>query len=80
MHIFLAKPDLAKCPKCGISVLPHTLCRNCGYYKGKEYINVLEKLNKKERKLKEKEIAAKEAAEQKPGKEGGLSWENMSKK
>lgn len=79
MHIFLAKPTTAKCPKCGHFVLPHTLCQNCGCYKGVEYINVLEKLNKKERKQREKEMAAKEAQGQKSNKEG-LSWEGMSKK
>jgi len=36
--------------------LPHTACKNCGYYKGKEVVNVLGKLTKKEKKLREKEI------------------------
>ena len=80
MHIFVKKPTIAKCQKCGVFVLSHTVCQNCGYYKGVEYINVLEKLNKKERKLREKEMAAKEAAEQKQGGKEGLSWEGLSKK
>jgi len=79
MHIFAKAPTLSKCPKCGQPALPHTACFNCGYYKGREVIDVLKKLNKKERKQKEKEIAAKEkgekAAEKKP-----LSWERLSKK
>ena len=79
MHIFAKAPTLSKCPKCGKPQLPHTACFNCGYYKGREVIDVLKKLNKKERKQKEKEIAAKEkgekAAEKKP-----LSWERLSKK
>lgn len=33
------------------------MCSNCGFYKGKEIVNVLTKLDKKERKKKEKELA-----------------------
>lgn len=84
MHIFLANPLKAACPKCGKAVLPHTVCHNCGYYKGVEVIDVLKKLNKKEKKLKKKEMAAKEmpaSAKATAGKEEkSLSWENLSKK
>lgn len=76
-HIFLKKPALTKCPKCGSFILPHIVCPNCGYYKGNEVINVLEKLTKKERKQREKEMKAKETEEKenKP-----LSMEKLSKK
>ena len=78
MHIFIKQPSPAKCPKCGKPVLAHTVCFNCGFYKGMEVIDVLKKLNKKERKQKEKELTAKEkeekATEKKP-----LSWEGLSK-
>jgi large subunit ribosomal protein L32 len=80
MHIFLKAPTLAKCPKCGKPVLPHTVCQNCGYYKGVEVIDVLEKLTKKERKKREREMKAKEAEEKKEGKERPLSWEELSRK
>jgi large subunit ribosomal protein L32 len=81
MHLFLKEPVLAVCQKCGKPVFPHTVCRFCGYYKGREVVNVFEKLEKKERKLREKEIKAKEEAEKKEvKKEGGLSWEELSKK
>ena len=56
MHLFLEKPNLAKCQKCGHFVLPHTVCSNCGYYKGREVIDVLKKLTKKERKMREREM------------------------
>jgi len=56
MHLFITPASLVACPKCKKSVLPHTVCKNCGTYKGKEVINVMAKLTKKERKNKEKEI------------------------
>ncbi len=64
MHIFLVKPTLTKCSKCGHSVLPHIVCPNCGYYKGVEVINVLEKLTKKEKKKREKEMKTQGATAQ----------------
>ena len=56
MHIFITPASLSVCPKCKKAVRPHTACQFCGYYKGKEVVNVLGKLTKKERKAKEKEI------------------------
>jgi len=73
-HIFLKSPGLTTCPKCGKPVLPHILCKNCGFYKGREVIDVLKDLTKKERKRKEKEISEKEKT-QKP-----LTMEGLSKK
>ena len=70
-----------KCPKCGKPILPHTVCLYCGYYKGREAIDVLKKMTKKEKKAREKELAAKEAEDKKTaGKEKTLSWEGLSKK
>lgn len=76
MHLFLEKPHLVKCSQCGHLILPHTVCRFCGYYKGKEVVNVLEKLTKKERKQREKEMKLKKQSEgEKP-----LNWKELSKK
>jgi len=77
MHIFIKSPKLAVCLKCGKPVLGHTVCQNCGYYKGEEVINVMKKLTKKEKKKKEKEISEteKQEAKAKP-----LSMEGLSKK
>ena len=75
MHIFAKAPSLVSCKKCGKPALPHTVCQNCGYYKGVEVINVLEKLTKKERKLKEKEMK-----EQEKTAKAELSAEELSKK
>lgn len=81
MHIFLKQPILTRCPKCGKPVLPHTICPNCGYYKGREVIDVLAKLEKKERKTREKEIKAKERkGEKELKKKRPLSWKELSKK
>ena len=75
----MKRPSLVKCPKCGKPVLPYTICRNCGYYKGKEVIDVLKKLTKKERKKREKEMKAKKEAPEEETKKS-LSWEGLSKK
>jgi len=74
MHIYLKGNKLTDCPKCGKPVLSHTVCQGCGYYKGREVINVLGKLDKKERKKKEKEMQEQEKT-QKP-----LNMEELSKK
>jgi len=60
MHIFITPAALTTCPKCKKPALPHTVCKNCGFYKGKEVLNVMAKLTKKEKKIKEKEIKAAE--------------------
>lgn len=80
LHIFLKAPSLARCPKCGKPLRPHTICSYCGYYKGVEVIDVLKKLTKKERKEREKEMKAKEKENVFQGPEKPLSWEELSKK
>lgn len=59
-HHALSAVQTINCPKCGSPALPHRVCRNCGFYKGAEALNVLAKLDKKEKKKREKELAAKE--------------------
>lgn len=58
-QIFLEGPTLTKCQKCGKPILPHSLCPFCGYYKGRVIVDLLAKLDKKERKKREKEMAEK---------------------
>jgi len=77
MNIFLEKPTFTKCAKCGRLILPHSICPFCGFYGGREVIDVLAKLDKKERKKREKEMKQREKEEtkQKP-----LSAQELSKK
>lgn len=77
MHLYIKGAVLTVCPKCGKKVRPYSVCQHCGYYKGREVIDILKKLTKKERKKRQKEIAAKgkEEKEAKP-----LNMEELSKK
>ena len=63
------------CEKCNQPVLPHKVCPNCGTYKSREVIDVLKKLTKRERKLKEKELEKQEKETVRPG-----SMEELSRK
>ncbi len=45
---------LSPCANCGTPGMPHTACANCGRYRGREVINVLKKVERNERKRKEK--------------------------
>lgn len=77
MHKYIAHLRLNLCPKCKKPVLSHTVCLNCGFYKGKEVINVLADLTKKEKKVREKEI---KSAQKEQKKESPLTMEELSKK
>jgi large subunit ribosomal protein L32 len=34
-HDKVAMPNIVPCPNCSAPMVPHRLCRACGYYKGK---------------------------------------------
>lgn len=55
-HHALEVTQLAQCSHCGREKLPHVICENCGYYNNRQVVDVLAKLDKKERKKKEKEL------------------------
>lgn len=57
-HHALTAPRLSKCPKCSQDHLRHRVCENCGSYRGKEVIDVVAKLEKKDSKRKAKEQSA----------------------
>lgn len=77
-HHALKAGALSRCSHCGSETRPHAVCKNCGYYKGRQVIDVLARLDKKERKKKEKELHAHEA--ERPAKEKTLSAEELSHK
>ncbi|MDO9545457.1 MAG: 50S ribosomal protein L32 [Pelolinea sp.] len=39
-HDALKATNLVVCGNCGGSRLPHTVCPNCGFYKGREVISM----------------------------------------
>jgi large subunit ribosomal protein L32 len=39
-HDALPPPALSECPNCHEAKAPHRVCGRCGYYKGKQLINV----------------------------------------
>lgn len=77
MHIFIKPAALTTCLKCAKPVRPHTVCQHCGYYKGREFIDVLSQLTKKEKKIKKKEM---KEVEKESKKEAPLSMEELSKR
>lgn len=77
MHKHIKRVLLNVCPKCKKPILSHTVCKNCGYYKGAQIIDVLSDLTKKEKKIKEKEF---KQAEQEASQDRPLTMEELSKK
>ena len=45
-HDALEASNLVACTNCGTMILPHIVCPNCGFYKGREVI-VVKKAEKK---------------------------------
>ncbi|MBU1727472.1 MAG: 50S ribosomal protein L32 [Candidatus Omnitrophica bacterium] len=48
-HWKIAKTSLAPCPQCKQPKLPHRVCGACGYYNGKQVIEIKVKEKKKKR-------------------------------
>lgn len=42
----LEEKNLINCPKCGQPILPHTACPECGYYDGKQVLEIKDKTKK----------------------------------
>lgn len=73
-------PAVVACAKCKVPAVSHRMCENCGTYRGRVVVDVLAKLTKKERKLKERELAVQDAQKQAQGAGAPLSVEELSKK
>ncbi|HGE70526.1 TPA: 50S ribosomal protein L32 [Candidatus Poribacteria bacterium] len=39
-HQALTVVPMDKCPRCGEKKLPHKVCLSCGYYKGRQIIEI----------------------------------------
>ncbi len=46
-HDALEANNLVQCSQCGEMRLAHTVCPNCGYYQGREIINMKKEEKKK---------------------------------
>ena len=53
-HMALKKQGLITCGQCKKMIKPHTVCTYCGYYKGREVVNVLARQLKKAEKRKQR--------------------------
>lgn len=51
-HLALKKKDLIACSHCKKMIAPHMVCKYCGYYEGREVVNVLAKTLAKQEKAK----------------------------
>lgn len=58
-HHALVNPRLSACPDCGAARMNHTMCANCGKYKGRVVVDVQGYVAKKEKRAKAKAAAAK---------------------
>lgn len=50
VHYKLESKSLVSCTNCQAKIMPHTACPKCGFYKGKEVIDTMKKINKKTKK------------------------------
>jgi large subunit ribosomal protein L32 len=58
-HHALKNVDLAKCPHCASLKRGHNVCLVCGFYKDKKVLDLVKKLEKKQKKAKAKEVEVK---------------------
>jgi len=49
-HLALKGRSLIKCSHCSKMIMPHMACKFCGFYKGKEVLNILARELKKREK------------------------------
>jgi large subunit ribosomal protein L32 len=47
-HDALETANLVACTNCGTMIPPHIVCPNCGFYKGREVVEIKKEENKKQ--------------------------------
>ena len=71
-HHALTAPRISNCADCGAAHLRHKVCETCGKYRGKQIIDVVAKIEKKNTRMKAKAkklgVNPDEAKEEKPKK------------
>lgn len=70
-HIKVEESELSECPNCGETIRPHTVCSNCGYYKGEQVI--------KSETESEESTQSEKTSQSEEEKEKGLSWKGLSR-
>ncbi len=58
-HHALKAASFSVCSNCKAKVVPHTVCKACGFYKGRNVIDLVKKVEKKQKKAKAKAAEAK---------------------
>ncbi|MEK7569595.1 MAG: 50S ribosomal protein L32 [Patescibacteria group bacterium] len=53
-HHALRALKLSVCSNCKAPMIPHRVCRNCGFYRGKKVLDLVRKTERKQKKEKEK--------------------------
>lgn len=53
-HHALNEKNLTKCSNCGALKESHVVCKQCGFYRGRQVIDVVKKVEKKQEKKKNK--------------------------
>lgn len=53
-HLALKKQSLLACSQCKKMIRSHEVCKYCGYYKGREVVNVMARQLKKAEKTKQR--------------------------
>ncbi|MDP3734928.1 MAG: 50S ribosomal protein L32 [bacterium] len=56
-HHALTIPRLSRCGNCGAAHLTHRVCEGCGQYRGRQVIDIVARMERKERRTKAKEKA-----------------------
>lgn len=69
-HHGVARLHLSPCSQCKQPVVGHVACPNCGTYKGRATIDVLAKLEKKDRRAKAQELETQAASADEHNHEG----------